>query len=557
MAKMWPEKLPLEVRNTPFRKAEISVFDALERVLEDDFVVFYSRPWLGEDRFGNERDGECDFLIAHPRFGIFAIEVKGGGIAYDPSASQWVSTDRDGIRHRIKDPVSQAVSAKHEMLQRLKDHRQWPTRRIHIAHGVIFPNAASPPSDLGADKPRRIFCCAKDLRHDLRAWVGQRMGEGREQTDDEPLGADGIRALEDILAKPVQLKFSLGAQIDDANRQLIALTPSQFHIIDMISGIPKTLVEGGAGTGKTVIAIEEARRSALAGRKTLLTCFNRSLARSMQRMAGDVANLDIFSFHSFCRHVVKLAGHQLPGEDGSPEYFGKRLPEAAMLAVESDTSLRWDEIVVDEGQDFQQLWWIILESALSDERRMRVFADSNQQVYGELEAPPADLELIPIRLSQNLRNTRNIHVAAAEHYSGFPITAIGPEGTLVEWLQVETDQPLPRVMAQKLKDLVNKQEWSPSGTALLLPNSEMVEETRTLVGRTNMEVTDADEMSDDAVVIDTVRRFKGLERPVVLIAFRAQDLGTSEYAYVGLSRASSHLVIAGSGEVLKWLGRNE
>src|SRR5690606_9769234 len=110
--------------------------------------------------------------------------------------------------------------------------------------------------------------------------------------------------------------------------------------------------------------------SARAGRKTLRTCFNRSLARSMQRMAGDVANLDIFSFHSFCRHVVKLAGHQLPGEDGSQEYFGKRLPEAAMQALESDTSLRWDEIVVDEGQDFRQLWWIILESALSDERRM-------------------------------------------------------------------------------------------------------------------------------------------------------------------------------------------
>jgi superfamily I DNA/RNA helicase len=321
----------------------------------------------------------------------------------------------------------------------------------------------------------------------------------------------------------------------------------------MISGIPKALVEGGAGTGKTVIAMEEARRSAAAGQRTLLTCYNRSLARSMQRMVGEVANLEILSFHSFCRHVVKLAGYQLPREDGSSDYFGKRLPEAAMLALESDTSLRWDEIVVDEGQDFRQLWWIILEGALSDERRLRVFADSNQQVYGELEAPPADLELIPIRLSQNLRNTRNIHAAAAEHYTGFPITAIGPDGTSVEWLKVEDDQQLPRILVQKLKELVNKQEWSPGGTALLLPNLELVEECRALVGRTNMEVTDADEMSDYAVVIDTVRRLKGLERPVVLIAFRAQDRGTSEYAYVGLSRASSHLVVAGDQDVLAWL----
>ena len=87
----------------------------------------------------------------------------------------------------------------------------------------------------------------------------------------------------------------------------------------------------------------------------------------------------------------------------------------------------------------------------------------------------------------------------------------------------------------------------------MLPNSELAEECRTLVGRTDIDATVADEMSEDAVVIDTVRRFKGLERPVVLIAFRSEDLGTSEYAYVGLSRASSHLVVAGDTEVLAWL----
>ena len=553
MAKMWPEKLPLEVRNTPFRKAEITVFDQLERTLEDDFVVFYSRPWLGEDRFGNERDGECDFLIAHPNLGILSIEVKGGGITYDPSSDQWVSTDRDGIRHRIKDPIGQARSAMHEMLRRLQDHRQWQTRYIHMAYGVIFPNAATPPSDLGADKPRKIFCCAKDLNHSLRDWVGQRMGEGKGNSDFEPLGADGLRALEDILAKPVQLKFSLGAQIEDTNRQLIALTPSQFHIIDLISRIPKALVEGGAGTGKTVIAMEEAKRSAASGRRTLLTCYNRSLARSMRRTMGNEPNLDIFSFHSFCNHLVKLAGLEVAGEKSGADYFEKRLPEAAMSALESDTSLRWDEIVVDEGQDFRQLWWIILESALGEAGRLRVFADSNQQVYGELEAPPADLELISIPLSQNLRNTRKIHASASAHYSGFPISAIGPDGTSVEWLKVEHDEQLPRVLVQSLKELVNKHEWSPGGTALLLPNSKMAEECRNLVGRTAIEVTDADEMQGDAVVIDTVRRFKGLERPVVLIAFRSEDRGSSEYAYVGLSRASSHLVVAGDEEVLAWL----
>ena len=379
------------------------------------------------------------------------------------------------------------------------------------------------------------------------------MGEGKDNSDFEPLGADGIRALEDILAKPVQLKFSLGAQIEDTNRQLIALTPRQYHIIDMTSRIPRALIEGGAGTGKTVIAMEEAKRSAATGQRTLLTCYNRSLARSMRRTIGNEQNLDIFSFHSFCDHLVKLADCEITGGKGGADYFEKRLPEAAMSALEDNISLRWDKIVVDEGQDFRQLWWIILESALAEAGQLRVFADSNQQVYGELEAPPADLELISIPLSQNLRNTQKIHASASEHYSGFPITAIGPEGTSVEWLKVDQDEQIPRAVAQKLKELVNKHEWSPGGTALLLPNAAIAEECHKLVGRTSIDVTDSDDMREDAVVIDTVRRFKGLERPVVLIAFRSEDRGSSEYAYVGLSRASSHLVVAGDEEVLDWL----
>ena len=108
---------------------------------------------------------------------------------------------------------------------------------------------------------------------------------------------------------------------------------------------------------------------------------------------------------------------------------------------------------------------------------------------------------------------------------------------------------------RKLKELVNKEEWTPGGAAILVPNSVVAEKCRTLVGRTSIDMTDADNMSDEAVVIDTVRRFKGLERPVILLAFRSSDRLESEYAYVGTSRASSHLVIAGEREVLDWLQR--
>lgn len=78
MAVLWPRKLPRSVLDDPRRRAEVRVYNRLAEVLNDTFHVFYSSPWLGTDRLGNEKDGECDFLVAHPDHGILAIEVKGG-----------------------------------------------------------------------------------------------------------------------------------------------------------------------------------------------------------------------------------------------------------------------------------------------------------------------------------------------------------------------------------------------------------------------------------------------------------------------------------------------
>ncbi len=79
MAVLWPRKLPRSVLDDPRRRAEVRVYNRLAEVLNDTFHVFYSSPWLGTDRLGNEKDGECDFLVAHPDHGILAIEVRGEG----------------------------------------------------------------------------------------------------------------------------------------------------------------------------------------------------------------------------------------------------------------------------------------------------------------------------------------------------------------------------------------------------------------------------------------------------------------------------------------------
>ena len=160
---VWPRQLPDSVRNDRRRRAEVKVYDRLASELPDEFHVFYSSPWLAIDRFGNERDGECDFVVAHERMGVLAIEVKGGGIAFDPEMGQWTSTDEHGVVHNIKDPVGQARSAKYNILDKLKGSRRLKPKWVTLRHGVIFPDAATPPGNLGADRPARIFCASRQF----------------------------------------------------------------------------------------------------------------------------------------------------------------------------------------------------------------------------------------------------------------------------------------------------------------------------------------------------------------------------------------------------------
>lgn len=79
--------------------------------LADEYDVFYSLPTLDGDGEHPARDGEADFVIVQPA-GILVIEVKGGGVSFDPKTGDWHSRNASGKQHRIKDPFKQASDRK-------------------------------------------------------------------------------------------------------------------------------------------------------------------------------------------------------------------------------------------------------------------------------------------------------------------------------------------------------------------------------------------------------------------------------------------------------------
>lgn len=555
MAKMWPRELPFDVLGNPFRNAEIKVFRKIGEELGDGIVAFYSRPWLGLKPNGEEIDGECDFVIADPESGVLVIEVKGGAIEYDPEHGSWTSTDRMGFRHKIKNPVDQARTSKHQLLDKLRKPPADFTRYINIRHCVIFPDSVKPREDLALDMPKEIVCFMEDFEHNFRGWVKKRLDftspDGRTA---EPPGSEGIRALEKLLARPFHLKAPIGHILREDEKEIETLTQQQYHVISMIEGIQRAALGGSAGTGKTVLAIEQTARYSERGIRTLFVCFNRSLAEFVKQRTTGFRGLTVSSFHSWCFDMIKKAGLKTPEDTDARDLFEETVPELTLQALELLPEQRYDAIIVDEGQDFRPLWWPVLDSAFLEGGKglLRVFFDNNQTVYGNKVSLPGEITAIPIKLSYNLRNTQRIHETAKIFYAGSEVRAIGPLGLPVEWVCVDNETQLWLKTLNYTREMISSEKMEPQQIAILTINEEGLRklEEQNRKSNINLKTCRSEVSVESHVVLDTIRRFKGLERPMVILIAERHLIQEKELIYVGLTRARVRLVVIGEQAVL-------
>src|SRR5688572_8919706 len=107
MARLLPDLSDADLREVK-SSAERRFYLASRSQLPADWSVLFSTPWIGTTLTGRRYDGEADFVLLVPNLGLLVVEVKGGGIAYDPLVGKWESRDRNGAVHAIKDPFRQA-----------------------------------------------------------------------------------------------------------------------------------------------------------------------------------------------------------------------------------------------------------------------------------------------------------------------------------------------------------------------------------------------------------------------------------------------------------------
>jgi hypothetical protein len=235
--------------------------------------------------------------------------------------------------------------------------------------------------------------------------------------------------------------------------------------------------------------------------------------------------------------------------------FDEIYPELLMQSIELLSSKQFDVIVVDEGQDFLPLWWSAVDACLDQNGRqlLRIFYDNNQRVYSSIGSLPEDVSLVPIRLTLNLRNTRRIHELVRQHYKGFAIEPIGPEGVEVRWIEAEGQNIIRKRISQHIASLVSQEKVPAENITVLVSAKNAIETFAPKDRIAGLKASRCDVPNNGNVIVDSIRRFKGLESSVIILASTPEIVQDIELPYVAMSRARTHLVLVGPSSVLKKL----
>lgn len=543
-------------------KAELAVYRALAEQLGPDYVVLHSVAWLSRPGGTGAREGETDILIAHPVRGLLAVEVKGGRVSLDYRTRSWISVDGNDVAHEIKNPFEQARRGKFALLEKLRESPVWKrlnVGRFTLGYALFVPDVGDGSRLRGPDAPDKIIGDRSDMTR-LAAWVEQAFEywEGESHVH-QPIGASGVDAIVALFARTVATRTMLSARIADEEDTRLVLTVRQSAILDMLRRQRRVMIAGGAGTGKTLIAREKAVRLAAEGMRTLLLCYNRGLADHLREQCTAVEGLDVATFHQVCHRWIdrasKATGRDLLAEARTDirggDEFDQIMPMALALAVDA-LGPRYDAIVVDEAQDFGDEYWLPIEMLLSrpDEAMLYVFLDENQDIYKRSASIPVSGE--PMVLDRNCRNTDAIHAAAYGHYRGAVVEAPGIAGVAVECLIAPDMERQAKAVGALLTKLVISEGVAPHEIAILLcdPSDRQARERvlKSLPLPAAITLGRVENFGPGGLTVDTVARFKGLERAVVVLwAFDNCDVErTRETLYVGISRAKSVLYLCGS-----------
>jgi len=540
---------------------EKKVYQRLQGELSDDFTILHS---LALAKHQKKLRSEIDFLIIN-KMGILCIEVKGGRIEH--SKGVWFFTDRYGETHKKREsPFEQASSnmyaIKRSIINRFGVNSVYAGTTF--GYCVVFPDIEfslhSPEWDLNRIIDRKkaksdFYTVIKD-QYEYSSKELQRVQKNYRNVY---LSDNDIKRLTRFLRGDFHFIPSLSSIIENGYKEIISLTEEQYDILDQLNENPRVVVQGNAGTGKTILAVEKCRREARRGKNVLYVCFNRLLARKIDaklKKDGYENKVKASTLHSYARTIIEKAGllHKIEGLEGS-ELFKKKFPEIFGDAfITTFKEAPYDVLVVDEGQDLkskadiEMLDWL-LKGGLSSGNW--IWMEDNQQNLFNKENFERNTDLMNFKpaifkLTKNCRNTLPICMFNSLVSGASLQKCLIKQGPVVETHFYRSKnhhiKELIKVMNRLLSEGVN-----PVDVIILttVKNERSILNDLKYIANLKLIPYESKGILRKSIKYSTIHSFKGLEAKIIII-LDIEDLDSSKARclnYVGFSRAMTLLVV--------------
>jgi hypothetical protein len=529
---LWPREAPRPGSS----HGEVEVWSALKRGLPPGWHAWHSLRL----RDGAARLGEGDFVVADPRRGALVLEVKGGEISLRDG--RWFSWSEP----LKKAPLQQALDFATLLKRRLA---QSSCQAPAVGCAVCFPDTDfdRPP---GEDVLSGVVLGKAQLPWLQEALVP--LVERALPPAGDAVGnwVDCIHALWGETWIPA---LTLGMRAKALGEDRFALSEQQLDVLEGLAGNDRVLVQGGAGSGKTLLAAEVARREAAAGRRVLLVCFTQPLKKWLaERLEG--TGVDVRTVSGLAWATLSAAGEAAaaPSEITDSAYWRDTLLRAGDVAA-----AQWDSVIVDEAQDFQEEAWLFVSSLAPPGTRLWAFHDPGQGFWPERRIPD-DLfaGAARFRLRGGKRCPPGIQ-ALASRWLGEEHDAEAIRAACSSRVLGVVESPSASALPDKIGAEVDRmlsEGLAPGDIAIVSLRGQTVPDAifrRERIGRHAFVRADAPDMAEH-LVADSFLRWKGLERPAVIVTdFPAPGAELKQLGvrvYVALTRAMVCARVAGTRE---------
>ncbi|MCD8040682.1 MAG: NERD domain-containing protein [Clostridia bacterium] len=543
MAKMYPKVFPEDSNSSGERK----VFEYLKENAPSDWIVLHS---FRLPKHKTVVFGEADFVVIAPKYGIFVLEIKSGGVGFD--GDNWIFVNRNQEKsYKKRGPFQQCREAMFEIERIIGEKLGDGYSRTDLlyGYGVIFTDEDNfPLTAITEDETWRL--CQRTETVDYVSFIkklyknflleltqlGKRIPKELSSTMAETIG----KTLRPIVDCIVPLKSFVKATEQD----IISLTEEQYACLDDIEINDQIVITGGAGTGKTLIAVEEAKRSG-SDIKVGFFCYNKNLADFIRKNIS-AKNIEVYSIHSFMGQICVGAGLE---NDGSKDFFSTTLPHMASKTAK-EKGILFDKIIVDEFQDLCTTEYIvfldtILRNGLVDGKFLFYGDFARQAIYNEsvtLNTLKSFAFFAKKHLSVNCRNTlyignELINVTGYEDKQ-YRLKIIGEP---VDYYVCNTIEEQSKKLIDCIKDL--KKKGFNSSSIIVLSSKRRERSIINLCDKEKFIIGDyGEEPEEYYAMFSTVQAYKGLESEIVIL-IDVEDYSDTQLMYIAISRARSKLIV--------------